>query len=75
MSDQVDALLDAAGFAPPADFAQRMTALARDVPQHHAPAPPKLRLWQWLSLGAGAGAGSLVLGQFVFFAFAATGAQ
>ncbi len=74
MAEDIDDLMGAAGFAPPAGFAQRMTALARATPQTDT-RPLAIRLWQWLSLGIGAGLGALLLGEFVFFAFVTVGAQ
>jgi hypothetical protein len=74
MVDDLDRLLAAQTLAPPQDFARRVTALARTIPQRHSQ-PRPLRPWQWASLGAGAGFGALLLGEFVFFAFVASAAQ
>jgi hypothetical protein len=74
MADSIDRLLAAATLAPSPNFAQRITALARQIPQYHSPSPI-VRLLQWASLGAGAGFGALLLGEFMFFAFVAVGAQ
>ena len=74
MADDLDRLLVAQTLAPPEGFAQRITALARTVPQHNLQ-PQRLRPWQWASLGAGAGLGALLLSEFVFFAFVAGAAQ
>jgi hypothetical protein len=74
MPDKIDELLAAEILAPPADFAQRIAALARTVRQ--VPAQTQsLKPWQWVSLSAGAGLGALALCEFVFFAFVAAGAQ
>jgi hypothetical protein len=74
MTDDIDDLLDAAVLVPPADFAQRITALARTMPQSRGQSP-SLRPWQWASLVGGAGLGALVLSEFAFFAFLAASAQ
>ncbi len=74
MPDDMDDLLGAAALAPPSDFAQRITALARTLPQSREPAR-SLRPWQWVSLVGGAGLGALMLAEFAFFAFLATSAQ
>jgi hypothetical protein len=74
MADDIDDLLGAAALTPPADFAQRIIALARTMPQRSGQSR-SLRPWQWASLVGGAGLGALVLCEFVFFAFLAASAQ
>ena len=74
MADDIDRLMAAEILVPPPGFAQRITALARQIPQKQL-LSPGLRPWQWASLGAGAGLGALRLCEFVFFAFVAVGAQ
>lgn len=72
MADDLDRLLAAQTLVPPQGFAQRVTALARTIPQRNS---QPLRPWQWASLGAGAGLGALLLGEFALFAFVAGAAQ
>jgi hypothetical protein len=74
MADDIDQLMASEILTPPPDFARRITALVRQIPQNQLPSP-RLRLWQWASLGAGACLGALRLCEFVFFAFIAVGAQ
>ena len=74
MKDDLDRLLRAQGHTPPADFAERLTALARNLPQAGQP-QPRSGFWQWASLAGAAGLGVMLLGEFAFFAFAAVGAQ
>jgi hypothetical protein len=74
MADDIDQLMTSEILTPPPDFTQRVTALARRMPQNRL-ASPRLRPWQWASLGAGASLGALRLCEFVFFAFIAVGAQ
>jgi hypothetical protein len=74
MPDDIDELLGAEILAPPVDFSQRITTLARTIRQCNVQSQ-SLRPWQWASLGAGASLGALMLSEFVFFAFVATGAQ
>ena len=75
MADDLDRLFAAQSLNPPPDFARRVTALARTIPQDKPPQPLRMRIWQWASLGAGAGLGALLFGEFVFFAFIASAAQ
>jgi hypothetical protein len=74
MADDIDELLGAEILAPPADFPQRITALARTMPQSYRQSQ-SLRPWQWASLVGGAGLGALALSEFVFFAFLAVSAH
>jgi len=74
MKDDLDTLMKARGHAPPADFAERLAALAKDLPQAAGPRP-RNGFWQWASLAGAAGLGMMLLGEFAFFAFAAVGAQ
>jgi hypothetical protein len=74
MTDDLDRLLAAQALAPPQGFAQRVTALARTIPQGNS-RPRPLRPWQWASLGAGAGLGAFLLGEFALFAFIAGAAH
>jgi hypothetical protein len=74
MANKIDELFSADILEPPADFARRVTALARTVKQVPAHAQ-SLRPWQWASLGAGTSLGALALCEFVFFAFIAAGAH
>jgi len=74
MADDIDELLGAEILAPPADFSQRITALARTLPQDHGQSQ-SLRSWQWASLVGGAGLSALMLSEFVFFAFLAANAH
>jgi hypothetical protein len=74
MADDFDRQMAEQRLVPSPDFAQRITALARTIPQDRAPSR-SLRPWHWASLGAGAGLGALLLGEFVFFAFVAGAAQ
>jgi len=74
MADDIDVLLGAAVLTPPAGFPQRVTALARTMPQSCGQSR-SLRPWQWASLVGGAGLGALMLSEFVFFAFLAVSAH
>jgi hypothetical protein len=74
MADDIDALLGAEILAPPTGFANRITTLARTLPQCEVESQ-NLKPWQWASLAAGAGFGTVLLSQFLLFAFVTTGAQ
>lgn len=74
MTDDFDRLLSARTMAPPEDFAERVSAQTRGVPQ--LPVRPFWRLpGQSLPLGLAAALGALLLGEFVFAAFIAGTAQ
>ncbi len=73
MDDDLDRLFKAAAHEPPQDFAMRVAARARGVPQ--AAAPPPLSLWRLIPLAAGASLGALFVAEFALFAFVTAAAQ
>jgi hypothetical protein len=74
MDRDIDDLFQAAPFAPPAGFADRVAGLARGVPQERAAARPTFD-WRLAPLAAAAVLATAQLLDFAFFAFVATAAR